>query len=113
MPIPPCPAAEHHQKEPGAILLAPTLEIFVRIDGIPSQPSHLQINQAQLWQPLLTREILQTPNHLCYSEQFIQTPAQWADVTPGFSQFMAKAFQLHFSQVIKRGKSKYALNKAD
>jgi len=63
VPIAPCPVAGHHWKESGSILLTPTLEIFIGIYKVPSQPSLLQAKQAQLPQPLLLGEMLQSPNH--------------------------------------------------
>jgi len=62
MPIAPCPVAGHHWKESGPILLTPTLQIFIRIYKVPSQPSLLQAEQAQLPQPFLIAEMLQSPH---------------------------------------------------
>ena len=42
VPIAPCPVTGHHWKEFGPILLTPTLEIFISIYKVPSQPSLLQ-----------------------------------------------------------------------
>jgi len=56
---------QHHRKEPGPILLTPTLQIFVSIYKVPSQLSLLQAEQAQLPQPLLVREVFQSPHHPC------------------------------------------------
>ena len=42
VPIAPCPVTGHHWKELGTILLTPTLQIFVSIYKVPSQPSLLQ-----------------------------------------------------------------------
>ena len=39
VPITPCPVTGHHRKELGPILLTPTLQIFVSIYKVPSQPS--------------------------------------------------------------------------
>jgi len=64
VPIAPCPVAGHHWKESGPILLTPSLKIFRGVYKIPSQPSLLQAKQAQLPQPFLVREMLQSPNHL-------------------------------------------------
>ena len=63
VPVAPCPVAGHHWKESGPVLLTPTLQIFVGIDKVPSQPSLLQAEQAQLPQPLLVGEMLQSPHH--------------------------------------------------
>ena len=63
VPIAPCPIAGHHWKEFGPVLLTPTLQIFVSIYKVPSQPSLLQAEQAQLPQPLLVGEMLQSPHH--------------------------------------------------
>ena len=60
VPIAPCPVAEHHWKELGPILLTPTLQIFVSIYYVPSQPSFLQLPQS-----LLVGEMLQSPHHSC------------------------------------------------
>lgn len=57
-----CPVTGHHWKEPGTILLAPTLEIFICINEIPSHPSLPTLNRPS---SLITGEMLQTPNHLC------------------------------------------------
>jgi len=43
--------------------LTPTLQIFRGISKVPSQPSLLQAKQAQLPQPLLGGEMLQSPHH--------------------------------------------------
>ena len=51
------------EKESGPILLIPTLEIFRGVYKVPSQPSLLQAEQAQLPQPLLVGEMLQSPHH--------------------------------------------------
>ena len=62
VPIAPCPVAGHRWKESGPILLTPTLEIFISIYKVPSQPSLLQAKQAQLPQPFLIGEMLQSPH---------------------------------------------------
>ena len=69
VPIAPCPVAGHHWKEPGPVLLTRTLQIFRGICKIPSQPSLLQAEQAQLPQPLLLEEMLQSPHPLQASQQ--------------------------------------------
>ena len=58
VPIAPCPVAGHHWKESGPVLLTPTLQIFRGISKVPSQPSLLQAEQAQLPQPLLVGDVL-------------------------------------------------------
>jgi len=63
VPVAPCPVAGHHCKESGPVLLTPTLQIFRGISKVPSQPSLLQAQQAQLPQPLLIAEMLQSPPH--------------------------------------------------
>jgi len=63
VPVAPCPVAGHHWKESGPILLTPTLQIFVSIYKVPSQPSLLQAKQAKLPQPFLVEEMLQSPHH--------------------------------------------------
>jgi len=63
VPVAPCPVAGHHWKESGPVLLTPTLQIFRGISKVPSQPSLLQAEQAQLPQPLLVGEMLQSPHH--------------------------------------------------
>ena len=60
VPIAPCPVTGYHWKELGPILLTPTLQIFISIDKVPSQPSLLQAEQAQLPQPFLTGQMLQS-----------------------------------------------------
>jgi len=62
VPVAPCPVAGHHCKESGPILLTP-LQILIGISKVPSQPSLLQAEQAQLPQPLLAGEMLQSPPH--------------------------------------------------
>ena len=52
--------AEHHWKDSGSIVLTPTLEIFLSIYKVPLQPSLLQAKQAQLPQPFLIGEMLQS-----------------------------------------------------
>ena len=52
-------------EESGSILLTPTLQIFISIYKVLSQPSPLQAEQAQLPQPLLIEEMLQSPHHPC------------------------------------------------
>ena len=59
VPVAPCPVAGHHWEESGPVLLTPTLQIFRGISKVPSQPSLLQAEQAQLPQPLLVGEMLQ------------------------------------------------------
>ena len=59
--VAPCPVAGHHSKEFGPILLTPTLQIFIY--KIPFQASLLQAEQAQLPQPFLVGEVLQSPHH--------------------------------------------------
>jgi len=63
VPVAPCPVSGHHWKEFGPILLTPTLEIFISIYEVPLQPSLLQAEQAQLPQPFLIGEMLQSPHH--------------------------------------------------
>ena len=62
VPIAPCPVTGHHWKELGPILLTPTLQIFISIYTVPSQPSLLQAKQAQLPQPFLIAQMLQSPH---------------------------------------------------
>ena len=63
VPVAPCPVAGHHWKESGPVLPTPTLQIFVSIYEVPSQPSLLQAEQALLPQLFLTGEMLQSPHH--------------------------------------------------
>jgi len=63
VPIASCPVTGHHRKEFGPILLTLTLEIFVSIYKVPSQPSLLQAEQTQLPQLLLLGEMFQSPHH--------------------------------------------------
>ena len=65
VPIAPCPVTGHHWKESCPVLLTPTLQVFRGISKVPSQPSLLQAKQAQLPQPVLIGEVLQSPHHLC------------------------------------------------
>jgi len=62
--VAPCPVAGHHWKELGPILLTPTLQIFIGIYKVPSQPSLLQAKQVQLPQPFLTGQMLVTSSTL-------------------------------------------------
>jgi len=61
VPIAPCPVSGHYGKESGPILLTPTLKVFLGIFKVPSD--FLQAKQAQLPQPLLAGEMLQSPHH--------------------------------------------------
>ena len=63
VPVAPCPVDGHHWKESGPILLTPILNIFIDISKVPSQSSLLQAEQAQLPQPLLIGDMLQSPHH--------------------------------------------------
>ena len=63
VPIAPCPVARHHWKEFGPILLTPTLVIFISIYKVPSQPSLLQAEQAQLPQLFLVGAMFPSPHH--------------------------------------------------
>jgi len=63
VPVAPCPVAGHHWKESGPVILTPTLKMFTGISKVPSQPSLLQAEQAQLPQPFLVGEMLQSPHH--------------------------------------------------
>lgn len=56
-----CLVTRHHQKESGSSLLTPSLVILVHIDEIPSRSSILQAEQAQLSQPPLAGQMLQSP----------------------------------------------------
>jgi len=60
VPVAPCPVAGHHWKESGPVLLTPTRKRFIGISKVPSEPSLLQAEQAQLPQPLLIGEMLQS-----------------------------------------------------
>jgi len=55
----------HHWKEPGSVCFTPSLQVFIYIDKIPTEPSLLQAEQFQLSQPFLIGEMLQTLIHLC------------------------------------------------
>ena len=58
-----------HQKEPGSILFAPSVQVFIYIDEIPPEPSAPQAKQCQLSQPFLIREMLQSLCHPYGSSQ--------------------------------------------
>lgn len=60
-----CPIAQHHQAEPESTLLTLSLQILIDIDQVPAQSSPLLAEQAQLPQPLLIRDMLQSPCHRC------------------------------------------------
>ncbi|XP_068785779.1 uncharacterized protein [Struthio camelus] len=64
-PVASHPVTGHHGEETGLILSTPPLQILVHIDQITSQSSLLQAEQAQLPQPFLIGEMLQSLNHLC------------------------------------------------
>jgi len=68
VPVAPCPVTGHHWKESGPVLLTPTLQIFRGISKVPSQPSLLQAEQAQLPQPFLVGEMIQSPHHLLQAD---------------------------------------------
>ena len=55
-----CPVAGYHWKEPGPILLTPTLKIFISVYKISSPSSFLQAKQGQLPQPFRVAEMLIT-----------------------------------------------------
>ena len=59
-----CHVTGHHYKEPGSVLFALSLQVFVYIGKIPLEPSLLQGEKSQLSQPFLIREVLQSFNHL-------------------------------------------------
>jgi len=63
VPVAPCPVAGQHWKESGPVLLTPTLEIFIGISKVPCQHSLLQAEQAQLPQPFLIGQMLQSLHH--------------------------------------------------
>ncbi|KAJ7396540.1 hypothetical protein BTVI_144359 [Pitangus sulphuratus] len=64
LPIAFCPTAWHHQEDPGSIILTPSLQILIDIDDVPSHLSRLEAEKAQLPQPSLIKEMLQSTNHL-------------------------------------------------
>lgn len=56
--------------------------IFIHINEVPSQPSHLKVEQVQLPQPFLIREILQTLGQLSSTliellQELNVSPALW------------------------------------
>jgi len=48
----------------GSILFAPSLQVFICIDEILTEPSVFQVKQSQPCQPFFVYQILQTLNHL-------------------------------------------------
>lgn len=56
--------AGHHWPEPGFILCAPSLQVFIYIDEIPPEPSLLKAEHSHLPQPFPVGEMLQFPRHL-------------------------------------------------
>lgn len=59
-----CPLTGHHGKDPGSIFFAPSLQVVAHIDEIPPEFPFLQAEQSHSSQPLLTGEVLQSPDHL-------------------------------------------------
>ena len=64
-PITPCPIIVCHREEPGSILVALTLYIFININKVTPQSPLLQTKETQLPQPFFIREVLHSLNHLC------------------------------------------------
>ena len=64
VPVVPYPITGHHQKDPDPIVLTSTLQIFPRLEKIPSQSSLLQAKLSQVSQPFLIREMLIGVPHL-------------------------------------------------
>lgn len=58
------PVARQHRKQPGNILLIPSIKIFVHVNKILFHSSLLQARQAQLSPSFLVAEMLQPLNHL-------------------------------------------------
>lgn len=58
------PVAGQHRKQPGNILLIPSIKIFVHVNKILFHSSLLQARQAQLSPSFLIAEMLQPLNHL-------------------------------------------------
>jgi len=65
LPITLCSIASHHGRESATINLPPTLLILINSDEITFQPSLLQTDQFQGFQPFLICEMLQGLNHVC------------------------------------------------
>lgn len=63
VPIPYCPGFEHHSKEPGSVLSAPSFKYKWQLVR-SSEPFLLQVEQLQLSQPLHTGEVLLSFQHL-------------------------------------------------
>ena len=68
VPTDPYPVTGHYWKELGLILLTPTLKTFTGIYKVPSEPSLLQAEQAQLPQPLRHRSF--TSSLTCFYTSF-------------------------------------------
>ena len=64
LPIASGPVTGHHWKEPGSILFAPSLEIFIYIGKIPLCLLFSRLKQSQLSQSFLMWELLQSFHHL-------------------------------------------------
>jgi len=88
VPVAPCPVAGHHWKESGPILLTPTLQRFISISKVPSQPSLLQAEQAQLPQPLLgdrcSRPLI-VFGSCCLKVEWAVGTERWVPLCPGSS----------------------------
>lgn len=55
-----CSAAGQHQKEPVTVCFIPSLQIFVYIDEIPSDPSLLQAKESHFSQSFHTHQMIQS-----------------------------------------------------
>ena len=57
------PATGYHWKEPGSVLMAPSLQVLLCSEKTHPELSLLQAEQSQLSQPLLIGEMLQSVHH--------------------------------------------------
>ena len=64
VPVVSCPVTGNHWEESGSLLFIPSLQVFIHIGKISSEPSFLQDELFQLSQPFFIGEMLKSVNHL-------------------------------------------------
>ena len=65
MPVASGPVTGHHWKEPGSVLFASSLQVFIHIDEIPPEPSLFQTDQSHLSQPFVTWGVFHSLHQFC------------------------------------------------
>jgi len=65
VPVASGPVTRHHWKEPGPVVFAPSLQLFLDIGEIPPEPSLLQVKQSQISQSFLIGMMFSFLHHLC------------------------------------------------